>query len=132
MSLFKNIFNSNTSTNKKPQLNWIPLNEINVLSELKAASNKKPILIFKHSTRCGISSMALKNFERSFDIAEEELTIYFLDLLRFREISNTIVAEFNVQHQSPQAIVIYKEKVIYHDSHYGISVEEIKNVLKTK
>ncbi len=93
------------------------------------ASNKKPVLIFKHSTRCGISRMALKNFERSFDIENEQLAIYLLDLIQFRTISNEIASKFKVQHQSPQAIVVYQEKVVYYDSHYGISVEAIKKAI---
>lgn len=129
MSLFKNIFNSNTSNNEKSNINWIPLNEINLLGEIKEASNNKPVLIFKHSTRCGVSRMALKNFEKSYDIESDKLDLYFLDLIQFRDISNEIISVFNIQHQSPQAIVIYKEKVVYHDSHYGISVEEIKKVI---
>ena len=129
MSLFKNIFNSNTSNNEKSNINWIPLNEINLLGEIKEASNNKPVLIFKHSTRCGVSRMALKNFEKSYDIESDKLDLYFLDLLQFRDISNEIISVFNIQHQSPQAIVIYKEKVVYHDSHYGISVEEIKKAI---
>lgn len=129
MSLFKNIFNSNTSNNEKSNINWIPLNDMNLLEEIKVASNNKPVLIFKHSTRCGVSRMALKNFEKSYDIESDKLDLYFLDLLQFRDISNEIISVFNIQHQSPQAIVIYKEKVVYHDSHYGISVEEIKKAI---
>ena len=129
MSLFKNLFQSNASEDKKPNLNWILLDDINLLGKIKEASNNKPVLIFKHSTRCGVSRMALKNFEKSYDIESEMLDLYFLDLLQFRDISNEIISVFNIQHQSPQAIVIYKEKVIYHDSHYGISVDEIKKAI---
>lgn len=129
MSFLKNIFNSSDSNNKQPTIDWIPLTNVEQLDEIMNASNKKPILIFKHSTRCGISRMALKNFERSFDIESDKLAIYLLDLLQFRIISNEITSKFNVQHQSPQAIVISEEQVIYHDSHYEISVEAIKKAI---
>ena len=129
MSFLKNIFNSSDSNDKQPTINWIPLTKVEQLDEIISASNKKPILIFKHSTRCGISRMALKNFERSFDIESDQLDIYLLDLLQFRAISNEITSKFNVQHQSPQAIVAFKEQVIYHDSHYEISVEAIKKAI---
>lgn len=129
MSFLKNIFNSSDSNEKQPTINWIPLIKIEQLDEIMNASNKKPVLIFKHSTRCGISRMALKNFERSFDIENEQLAIYLLDLIQFRTISNEIASKFKVQHQSPQAIVVYQEKVVYYDSHYGISVEAIKKAI---
>lgn len=129
MNLFKNIFKSNNSDDNLIPINWIDLNEVAQLEVIIQCSNKKPILIFKHSTRCGISRLALKNFERNYDIEQDKLDLYFLDLLQFRPISNEIVSQFNIQHQSPQVIVIYKEKVIYHDSHSGISVEEIKKAI---
>lgn len=129
MSLFKNLFQSNPSNNEKPSLNWVPLIALNQLDEINELSQEKPVLIFKHSTRCGISSMALKGFEKSYDIDAAAMDIYFLDLLQFREISNEIISKFKVEHQSPQAIVLYKEKVVYSDSHYSISVDDIKKAI---
>lgn len=129
MSLFKNLFQSNDSTNEKPSINWIPLVDINQLDEVSQLSQEKPVLIFKHSTRCGISRMALKGFEKSYDIDDVTMDIYFLDLIQFRAVSNEIVSKFKVQHQSPQAIVISKGEVIYSDSHYGISVDDIKKAI---
>jgi bacillithiol system protein YtxJ len=129
MSLFKNLFKSDASENEKPALNWIPLTEMSQLDTIKSLSEEKPVLIFKHSTRCGISSMVLKNFERSFDIDSNIMAIYFLDLLQYRALSNEIATVFQIQHQSPQAIVISKGKIVYADSHSGISVEAIKKVI---
>ena len=129
MSLFKNLFQSNDSINDKPSINWTPLIDVNQLDEINELSQEKPVLIFKHSTRCGISRMALKGFEKSYDIDDVTMDIYFLDLIQFRAVSNEIVSKFKVQHQSPQAIVISKGEVIYSDSHYGISVDDIKKAI---
>lgn len=130
MSLFKNIFKSNDSENEQPVINWVGLTETEQLDKIINLSNEKPVLIFKHSTRCGISRLALKNFERNYDIEKEELDLYFLDLLSFRNISGLITEKFSVQHQSPQAILISKGEVIYHDSHYGISIDAIKKAIQ--
>lgn len=129
MSLFKNIFQSNSSENEGSKLNWIPLTQIDQLNEIETISTKKPVLIFKHSTRCGISRFALKNFEKSFDIEPEILDCYFLDLLSYRNISSEVAEKFSVQHQSPQAILIVNETVVYHDSHSSISVNKIKEFI---
>lgn len=129
MSLFKNIFKSEQPISNKKTLNWIALNELSQLETIEQLSYKKPVLIFKHSTRCGVSSMALKNFEMSYDIDQKLLDLFFLDLLQFRNISNEIVSKFNIPHQSPQVIIISKGKVVYHDSHYGISVDTIKKAI---
>ncbi|PKQ66863.1 bacillithiol system redox-active protein YtxJ [Raineya orbicola] len=111
-------------------MNWIKLENSAQLEEIK----QKPFaLVFKHSTRCSISSTALDRLQRAWKNDEiQEISLYFLDLLRFREISNQIAQEFGVEHQSPQVIVLQNGKVIYHNSHYGIDYEEIKNQVNAK
>ena len=128
MGLFSNIFNTVDSENKI-QINWVPLSESSQLDTLIKLSKTKPVLIFKHSTRCGISRMALKSFEKQYDLSADQIELYFLDLLNYRALSNEIATRFHISHQSPQVIVLQNEKVVYHDSHYQISVEEIKKVI---
>lgn len=129
MSLFKNIFKFSDTNNEQPTIHWIALTEAEQLEKIINLSNEKPILIFKHSTRCGISRMVLKNFERNFDIESDKIDCYFLDLLSYRNISAMIAEKFSVPHQSPQAILISKGEVVYHDSHSSISVEKIKKLI---
>lgn len=111
-------------------MNWISLTNGNQLEELIKLSNTKSVLIFKHSTRCGISRMALKSFEMEFEMNENEIDLYFLDLLNYRSLSQDISSKFNVAHQSPQVLVIKNGKVIYHDSHNGISFHAINKILQ--
>ncbi|WP_298366918.1 bacillithiol system redox-active protein YtxJ [uncultured Lutibacter sp.] len=110
-------------------MNWNLLEDVNKLEKLVNVSESKAVLIFKHSTRCGISRFALNNFERSFDISEDKLTPFYLDLLKFREISNEIANTFDVQHQSPQVIVLKNKEVVYSESHSYISIEDIKKAI---
>lgn len=110
-------------------MNWKFLENSNQINELLTSSEKKSILIFKHSTRCGISRFVLKNFERSFNLSENIIESYFLDLLKYRSISNEIAERFTIQHQSPQAIVIKNREVVYHASHSDISVTAIKKAI---
>lgn len=107
-------------------MNWIALTNNQQLEAIKANVENEYIAIFKHSTRCGISRMVLKNFEREFDIPESEITMYFLDLLKFREISNNIAGDLDVLHQSPQLLLLKNGKVIFTASHGDISVESLK------
>ncbi|MCS6795954.1 MAG: bacillithiol system redox-active protein YtxJ [Raineya sp.] len=108
-------------------MNWIKLENLAQLAEIK----QKPLaIIFKHSTRCSISSAALDKLQRNWKQDEmQDVAVYFLDLLRFREISNQIAGEFGVEHQSPQVIVLQSGKVIYHNSHFGIDYDEIRQVI---
>jgi len=129
MGLFNKIFKSTSEAENSIKISWIALTSIEQLEALILQSSLKPALIFKHSTRCGISRMALKSFERDYNLNEENIDLYFLDLLNFRNISNAISVKLNVQHQSPQAIAVKNEHVIYHDSHYQISIDAVKKAL---
>lgn len=131
MTLFNSIFNSNPVTPQASKINWIPLTELHQIDEIINDSSVRFSLIFKHSTRCSISRMALKQFENEFDL-EDKVTAYFLDLLNYREISNAVSEQFNVVHQSPQLLLIQNGKVIYDASHSAIEAHFIKTVVAEK
>jgi bacillithiol system protein YtxJ len=128
MSFFSKLFNEDSSESGANNVNWIPLNEMELVEDIAQLSYERPVLIFKHSTRCSISRFALKRFENEFELQEKVIT-YFLDLLNYREISNEIAVKFGVQHQSPQVLLIKEGKVVYHDSHDGIEAEEFKKYI---
>lgn len=113
-------------------MNWIPLKNQEEINQIKDHSHDKPVIIFKHSTRCSISSMVLNRLERSW--SEEEVADvkpYYLDLLKYRDISNMIADEFKIPHQSPQVLMLKNGEVVYHDSHMNISYETIKEAAKS-
>lgn len=128
MSLFKNIFGSQDEENKVSKVDWRMLANVDDLNEIVNESAGKPVLIFKHSTRCSISRMVLKQFENEFDL-QDKITPYFLDLLNHRDISNEIATKFDVYHQSPQLIVIQDGKSIYDASHDSIDAESLKKLV---
>ena len=109
----------------KSNVNWTELTDVAQLMEIAAISNEKPVIIFKHSTRCSISRMALKQFEREFDL-NDTVDAYFLDLIAHRDISNEIASTFNVYHESPQLILIRNGKAIYDVSHSDIDAAALK------
>jgi bacillithiol system protein YtxJ len=125
MSFLKNIFGSSQTEASQSKIDWHTLNDLGQLGEIVVASKTKPVLLFKHSTTCSISRMALKNFEREFDL-QQQITPYFLDLLRHRDISNEIAARFEVVHQSPQILLIKDGKSIYNTSHENIDATVLR------
>jgi bacillithiol system protein YtxJ len=121
MSFFDKIFSdASTKDNHENPLRWNTLTEIKQLDELQSESHETPVLIFKHSTRCGISRMALKQFEKEYNLSEDDAKPYFLDLLAYRPISSEIADRFSVIHQSPQLLLIKNGKCVYDASHSGI------------
>lgn len=120
MGVFKNIFKANDKVEKEKFINWLPFNKIEQLKEIKEISEKETILIFKHSTRCGISRMVIKQFEKLFQEEHQQLKVYYLDLLNYRSISDEIGYTFQVMHQSPQLLAIKNGVSVYNASHYDI------------
>ncbi len=107
-------------------MKWIEINERDQLDHLLEDSFSSPQLIFKHSTRCSISSMALRRAEDNLPI--QNLTANYLDLIAYRDVSNYIAEITGVTHQSPQVILIRNKKVIYHASHGSMDWKEIENL----
>jgi len=104
-------------------MNWHTLTSEEQLEQIKVASQTKPQLIFKHSTRCGISSMSLNRLNREPDF--EKADFHLLDLIAYRNISQKIAADFQVQHESPQVLLIKNGECIYEESHNGINMDDI-------
>ncbi len=108
-------------------MTWVNLTSLDQLNEIKNAEGYS--LIFKHSTRCSISMMAKRNFEFNWDVIPENTTLYFLDLISYREISNAIAETFNVAHQSPQILLIKNGDCVLEASHSDISADEVAEVI---
>ncbi|MEJ7822977.1 MAG: bacillithiol system redox-active protein YtxJ, partial [Chitinophagaceae bacterium] len=98
-------------------MNWINLTQEEQLQQIKINSKNKPQAIFKHSTRCSISSMAKNRLEKSAQ--PDEIDFYFLDLIKYRPISNKIAEIFKVYHASPQILLIKNDECVYDESHSG-------------
>jgi bacillithiol system protein YtxJ len=109
-------------------MNWIELRSLDQLEEIKKESAEKPVLIFKHSTRCNISRMSIDRLQRQWSEKEmAHVKAYYLDLLNYREISNALVDLFKVEHQSPQILVIANGKSVLDLSHFEIDYDVIKS-----
>lgn len=107
-------------------MDWNILENLAQLDEIKLKSGEKPVLIFKHSTRCSVSGMAWDRLKRNWKKEDSEKVIpYFLDLIRHRDVSNQIEKEFSVYHESPQIIIVKSGKAVYNNSHMGINYGDI-------
>ena len=108
-------------------MNWTSLESAEQIDEIKHQQGYN--LIFKHSTRCSISMMVKKRFELDWDKLPGDLPIYFLDLIKYRELSAKIASDFQVHHESPQLLLIKNGECILDLSHGEVSVEEAMSVL---
>lgn len=127
MGFFETLFGSKQ---EQHTLDWKVLEDSNQLDDALNLSKDKPVVIFKHSTRCGISRMVLNQFENNADFDEDEVLLLYLDLLAHRDISDAISEKFGVLHQSPQMIILYNGQVVHHASHSAIVPAAINRVLE--
>ena len=131
MGLLNNIFGNKNSDEKKVEtdLPWVNLNSLSQLDEIQSKSTNKAQVIFKHSTTCGISRMVMNMFKSSYNYSEDQIDLYYLDLLANREVSNGVAEKFQVMHQSPQLLVIKNGTVVAHESHGAINEISLEKYL---
>ncbi len=120
MGLFNKMFKGSEPKEEKT-LPWLPLNTVAQLNHIEKKSKTKTQVIFKHSTRCGISRMVIKQFVDGFNVTEDDLDLYYLDLLAYRDVSNEVGYKFQVMHQSPQMLVIKNGVTVANASHGAIN-----------
>ena len=119
MGFLKNIFGASESKEEKV-LPWQQLTTIGQLDEISETSQTKAQVIFKHSTRCGISRMVMNQFVSTYDV-DANIDLHYLDLLNHRDVSNAIASKFEVMHESPQLLVIKNGNAVAHKSHGAIN-----------
>lgn len=110
-------------------MSWFEFQNEAHWQELLDASQTAPQVLFKHSTRCSISSMVRNRFENSALFQDNSTSCWLLDLIAFRELSNLIATQTQVWHESPQCIVVYKSKAIYAESHGAIDATTIQSLI---
>lgn len=108
-------------------MEWINLQQESQLEEIHTRSFTRTQVIYKHSTRCSISSVVKSRLERSEK--PKEMDFYYLDLIRFRSLSNKIAEVYKVFHESPQVLAIRNGECIYDESHMSISMQELESAL---
>jgi bacillithiol system protein YtxJ len=104
---------------------FVNVDSLERLDSLFAESHQRPVVLFKHSTTCGISSGVYR------EVANVETDVNLVVIQTHREISNAISARTGIRHQSPQAIVIHRGEAAYHASHYDIEAVHIELTLET-
>lgn len=129
MGFLDKLFGGNPSEEKnenRVEAKFYTLDDIKLLDEVDVISQTKPVVLFKHSTRCSISRFALKRFDAEFNYADNQIDWYLLDLLNHRDISNGIAQRYKIEHQSPQIIVVRNGKAIFSSTHDGIDANDLK------
>lgn len=110
-------------------LEWRDLQTSGDLRTLIQQSHDTPVVIFKHSTRCGASAIVKRRLEEDWDFQDDDVDIYLLDLIAHGELSNEVAKTFGIRHRSPQVLVIKDGRSIFDASHGDVSAKTIGQAL---
>ena len=104
------------------------MNPVKDAGELEGAFGEPWALVFKHSTRCPVSSRAWQEVA-AFRKEHPEAVVYVVHVVEQRALSNAIASRTGVRHESPQAILLEEGRVTWHASHEGVDVEALEGHL---
>ncbi len=108
--------------------NWKEIVSEEDIEEIVNVSKDRPVIIFKYSLRCGVSFSAMDALGDYWKEDEmEHATLYKVDVVRNRSLSQQVAQEFKVIHQSPQVLVIRDGIAIYNASHFRITFDSLKS-----
>ncbi|GAB4091516.1 thioredoxin family protein [Flaviaesturariibacter terrae] len=108
-------------------MQWTTLTSEDHLQELIERSKETPQVIFKHSNRCSISSVAFQRIDKAQRPPATEF--WLLDVIADRPLSQKIAQRFGVPHESPQVLVIKNGDCVFDESHLGISMQDIASTV---
>ena len=107
------------------------LESIADLGPLVEGSGERPVLFFKHSLTCPISSKAFREYQEFLaGRPESDETVYTLvEIQNARDVSNAITERTGVRHESPQALLMRGGEVAWHASHWNIEAEALASAV---
>ncbi|EHQ89320.1 bacillithiol system redox-active protein YtxJ [Desulfosporosinus youngiae] len=100
------------------------------LEEILEESHRRKIIIFKHSTACPVSARAWQEVEDFIRESTDEILVAMIKVIESRPVSNQAADNLGVKHQSPQALLISKQKVLWHASHQTVTKANIEKALQ--
>ena len=107
------------------------LDSIAEIEPLIDESRERPVLFFKHSLTCPISSAALREYQSFLESRPEaDDTVYTLiEIQNAREVSSSIAERTGVRHESPQALLLRDGEVAWHASHWKIKAQALADAV---
>ncbi|HEX7056429.1 MAG TPA: bacillithiol system redox-active protein YtxJ [Bacilli bacterium] len=110
---------------------WREITTIDEWEEVLAHSEERPAVVLKHSTRCEISAGAFKEYERYLsDHPREDVDYLLVKVIQSRPVSNKIAEDLQIKHESPQAILIDRQKAVWNASHRKVTAAHLQEALQ--
>ena len=107
------------------------LHTIEELDQALSASANQPVLLFKHSLSCPISSKAFAEFESYLQKADPRISYNLITVQTAQNVSNEAASRLRIDHESPQAILVRDGRGVWNASHFGITASSIDQAIKS-
>ena len=99
------------------------------LDRALAATDERPLLLFKHSFTCGVSAEALDELVSHLNERELDASYAMVTVQTHREVSNAIAARLGVRHETPQALLVRDGRVVWSASHFRVNAASLEKAL---
>jgi bacillithiol system protein YtxJ len=109
------------------------LDELRTIEDLERAlaeSTDRPVLLFKHSLTCPISSRAFHEFQTYLEAADSRVNYKLITVQYAQEVSASAADRLGVDHQSPQAILVKNCSSVWDASHYDITSDSLEQAIR--
>ena len=103
---------------------FIELNELQQLDDLLNQSAEQPVILFKHSNTCVISARAYRQ------MAKLEKRVALVTVQKARALSNEIATRLELQHQTPQVLIVRDRRLAWSASHFRISADAVNRAVE--
>ena len=107
-------------------MNWIIADSADRIYEAADLSQEERVLIFKYSHRCVINYTMKMLLQKEWNEGEMSMKTYLVNVIDSRDISNDITKQFEVEHHSPQVLIIEKGKCIANFTHGKVLYSNLK------
>jgi bacillithiol system protein YtxJ len=94
------------------------------LQTIISLSYDHPIVVFKHSNSCSISSAAYRELEK----LKSEVNMIVVQTAR--DVSQELARMTGVRHASPQVIILRNGNAVWEASHYDVSAGAVSQALQ--
>src|ERR1044071_5096332 len=104
--------------------NFSPVSDASALAELFERSNAEPVLLFKHSNSCPISSRAYRQMQ------DVKVPVSVIVVQDERDLSREVATRTGVRHETPQALVLRNGRAVWAASHFDISADAVERAVR--
>lgn len=103
--------------------NFLEIDDRTALDNLLADSKTKPVIVFKHSNACSISSRAYREMQQF------EGDVNILIVQSARDVSRELATLTGVRHETPQVIILRDGKAVWDASHFDVKAAAVADAV---